>query len=598
MPSSSLGRSWLSRFSRYLPILEWGLNYKPADLAGDVTAGIIVASVLVPQSMAYAQLAGLPPQAGLYASILPLLIYPWFGTSRFLAVGPEAVGSLLVAAGLSSLSTPDNPNYLALAAVLAFGVGIVEIVLGLLRLGFITNFLSHAVTAGFINAAALVIGFSQVKHILGVQVASGEHFFPLLGELAGAVPKLNPVALALGLGSGAIILSFQKSLAPWLRRRGMSPAAVVPIAKSAPLVAIAIGALLTWSLRLNETAGIKVVGDIPAGLPSFQIPNFSLVSLQAVWPVVLTIAFVGFTEAFAVAQALGSRKRQSVDANQELIALGAANLGAAFTGAYPVTGGVSRSAVNFTAGANTSLALMITGILMALTVLFLTPLFYFLPQACLAAMIIVAVSNFLDWPGFYKLWRYNKADAIAFLATFFTVLSVDVVAGILTGAAVSILLYLWRTSRPHIAIIGRIAGTEHFRNVQRHTVLTCPHVLTVRVDESLYFANMRALEDFLLAAVTQNPEVEHLVLTCSGINFIDGSALETLERLLDQLRSMGVQLHLAEVKGPVMDGLEKIGFVEHLGRDRIFLSTHAAMEALGCSDRHDVAPLFKQGSSS
>ncbi|MFH7244525.1 MAG: SulP family inorganic anion transporter [Spirulina sp.] len=592
MSSSSLDRSWLSRFSRYLPILDWGLNYKSADLAGDITAGIIVASVLVPQSIAYAQLAGLPPQAGLYASILPLLIYPLFGTSRFLAVGPEAVGSLLVAAGLTSLSTPDDPNYLALAAVLALGVGIVEIVLGLLRLGFITNFLSHAVTAGFINAAALVIGFSQVKHILGIQVASGEHFFPLLAELVRGVPQLNPVALALGLGSGVIILGFQKILAPWLQRRGLSPAAVVPIAKSAPLVAIAIGTLLTWSLRLDQTAGIKVVGEIPAGLPTLQMPNLSLVSLQEVLPVVLTIAFVGFTEAFAVAQALGSRRRQSVDANQELIALGAANLGAAFTGAYPVTGGVSRSAVNFTAGANTCLALMITGTLMALTVLFLTPLFYFLPQACLAAMIIVAVSNFLDWPGFAKLWRYNKADAIAFLVTFITVLSVEVVAGILAGVAASILLYLWRTSRPHMAIVGRIAGTEHFRNVQRHPVLTCPHVLTVRVDESLYFASMRALEDYLLSAVAQNPEVEHLVLTCSGINFIDGSALETLERLIDQLKSMGVQLHLAEVKGPVMDGLEKIGFVKHLGQDHVFLSTHGAMEALGCGDRDDVTALL------
>ncbi|HIK46513.1 MAG TPA: sulfate permease, partial [Leptolyngbyaceae cyanobacterium M65_K2018_010] len=569
---------------RYLPILEWGLHYKSEDLVGDVTAGIIVASVLVPQSMAYAQLAGLPPQSGLYASILPLLIYPWFGTSRFLAVGPEAVGSLLVAAGLTSLSSPDSPNYLALAAVLALGVGIVEIILGLLRLGFVTNFLSHAVTAGFINAAALVIGFSQVKHILGVQIAGGEHFFPLLGELARALPQLNPAAVALGVGSGVIILGFQTWLAPWLRRRGLSPVAVVPIAKSAPLLAIAIGTLLTWRWRLNDTAGIKVVGDIPAGLPTFQWPNLSLVSWQEVLPVVLTIAFVGFTEAFAVAQALGSRRRQSVDANQELIALGAANLGAAFTGAYPVTGGVSRSALNFTAGANTSLALMITGTLMALTVMFLTPLFYFLPQACLAAMIMVAVSHFLDWPGFYKLWRYNKADAIAFLATFITVLVVGVVAGILTGAAVSIVLYLWRTSRPHIAIVGRIAGTEHFRNVQRHPVLTCPHVLSVRVDESLYFANMRALEDFLLTAVTQNPEVKHLVLICSGINFIDGSALETLERLMAQLQSMGVQLNLAEVKGPVMDGLEKIGFVEHLGREHIFLSTHAAMEAMGCSD--------------
>ena len=583
-PDSSVS-PWWQGLRRYLPVLDWGLHYQPAHLAGDLTAGIIVASVLVPQSMAYAQLAGLPPQTGLYASIVPLLIYPWFGTSRFLAVGPEAVGSLLVAAGLSSLTTADSPSYIPLAAVLALGVGLMEITLGLLRLGFVANFLSHAVTAGFINAAALVIGFSQVKHWLGVPIAETESLVLLLGELARALPRLNPVALGLGLGSLVIILGFQTWLAAWLRRRGLSPVAIVPLAKGGPLVAIALGTVLTWSLRLHETAGIKVVGEIPAGLPPLRWPDLSLVGLPELLPVVLTIAFVGFTEAFAVAQALGSRRRQTVDANQELIALGLSNLGAAVSGAYPVSGGVSRSALNFTAGANTSLALLLTGLLLGLTVLFLTPLFYYLPQACLAAMIIVAVSNFLDWPTFHKLWRYDKADAIAFLVTFFTVIVADVVAGILAGVAASLLLYLWRTSRPHIAIIGRLAGTEHFRNVERYAVLTDPQVLTVRLDESLYFANMRALEDFLLGAIAQNPEVKHLVLTCSGINFIDGSALETLERLLVQLQGMGVQLYLAEVKGPVSDRLERIGFLEHLGRDRLFLSTHAAMQALSCPER-------------
>ncbi|NJL02241.1 MAG: sulfate permease [Spirulinaceae cyanobacterium SM2_1_0] len=576
---------WRARLHRLLPILDWGRHYQPTYLAGDLTAGVIVASVLVPQSMAYAQLAGLPPQAGLYASILPLLIYPWFATSRYLAVGPEAVGSLLVAASLGGLAPAGSVAYIGLAAVLALGVGVVEIILGLLRLGFLANFLSHAVTSGFINAAALVIGFSQVKHVIGVEIASSENFFRLLGALVRALPQLNPVALGLGLGSAAIILGFQRWLAPALQRRGLSAVAVVPMARSGPLVAIAAGTLLTWGLKLNETAGVRVIGDIPAGLPALALPSFSGAMLPALLPAMLTIAGIGFTEGFAVAQALGSRRRQTVDANQELIALGAANLGAALTGGYPVTGGVSRSAVNFTAGANTGLALMITGGLLALTVAFLTPLFYFLPQACLAAMIIVAVANFLDWQTLQKLWRYNRPDAIAFLATFAVVLAADVVAGILAGVAVSLLLYLWRTSRPHIAIIGRIAGTEHFRNVERHPVLTCPEVLTVRVDESLYFANTRALEDFLLNAAAQNPTVQHLVLTCSGINFIDGSALETLERLLDRLREMGVQFYLAEVKGPVLDGLERIGFIEHLGRDRLFLSTAQAMQALATGDR-------------
>jgi SulP family sulfate permease len=287
-------------------------------------------------------------------------------------------------------------------------------------------------------------------------------------------------------------------------------------------------------------------------------------------------------EAYAVGKFLASKRRQRVEANQELIALGAANLGSALTGGYPVTGGLSRSVVNFAAGAQTGLAAIITAGILLLTILALTPLFYFLPQACLAAIILVAVANLLDFATLRRLWIYDKTDAIAWITAFIAVLATSVEQGILIGALLSIALLLWRTSHPHIAVVGRVGETEHFRNVLRHPVKTCPHVLAIRVDESLYFANTRYLEDYILKAVTERPEVEALLLVCSAINGIDGTALETLRGLIADLKARGITFYMAEVKGPVMDHLEQIGFVHEVGRDRIFLSTDQAMRALDC----------------
>ncbi|NEO27136.1 MAG: STAS domain-containing protein, partial [Kamptonema sp. SIO4C4] len=318
------------------------------------------------------------------------------------------------------------------------------------------------------------------------------------------------------------------------------------------------------------------------GLPPLTLPSLNLGEIQQLFPAILTLTFVSFVEAFAVAKSLASQRRQKVDANQELIALGTANLGSALSGGYSVTGGFSRSVVNFSAGANTQLAAIITAVLIFITVWFLTPLFYFLPQASLAAIILVAVVNLIKIEPLQRLWRYNKADGVALLVTFFAVLMTGVATGIVIGVAFSIILYLWRTSHPHIAIVGRVGESEHFRNIERHEVSTCPHVLAIRVDESLYFANTKVLEGYLTNAVLKYPQVKHLVLICSGINFIDGSALETLEQLIQELEQIGVRFYLAEVKGPVMDHLEKVNFPERLGRERIFLSTDQAMRTLEC----------------
>jgi len=358
---------------------------------------------------------------------------------------------------------------------------------------------------------------------------------------------------------------------------------IIPLTKSAPLVIVALGTGLVWALNLDQRAGVAIVGDVPAGLPSLSLPVFDLNLWQLLLPTALAISFVGYMESISVAKSLASKRRQKVDANQELVALGAANLGATLTGGYPVTGGFSRSVVNFAAGANTGLASIITAGLIAVTVIFLTPLFYFLPRAVLAAIIMVAVFGLIDVATFKYVWRYNKADAASLLITFLAVLTVGVETGIVVGVIATILLFLWRTNRPHVAIVGRVGDTETYRNVRRHQVKTCPHVIAMRIDESLYFANTKFLEDKVLCAIADRPEVKHLVLIGIAVNFIDASALETLESLIDELRDAGVTLHLAEIKGPVMDRLQAIGFVDKIGADHIYLSTHEAMQALDCS---------------
>jgi SulP family sulfate permease len=579
---NKLNRSkWGATLSEYLPILDWGLNYRRQDLSGDITAGIIVASLLIPQGMAYAMLAGLPPQVGLYASILPQVIYAFLGTARMLSVAPVAVDSLMVATAISALA-PDESNYLAYAITLAFLVGAIEIFMGVFRLGFLVNFLSQAVISGFITAAAIIIGFSQVKHLFGLKIPQTESFLMTLNYLGQQLSNTNGITLGLGSICLLSLLYFKKGLGEQLKKRGVNPVAIAFISKTGPLIVVIVSSLVVWGLQLDRVAAVKVVGKIPQGLPPLTLPLFDLNTIESLIAPALAISFVGFMEAFAVGKFLAGKKGQKVDANQEFIALGGANVAAAFTGGYPITGGLSRSVVNFSAGANTGLASIITAAILALTVLFLTPLFYFLPQTSLAAIILVAVGNLLDFATLKRLWNYDKADAIAWLGAFVAVLLTSVEKGIMLGAVISLLLHLWRTSKPHIAIVGRVEDTEHFRNVLRHPVKTCPHVLAVRVDESLYFVNTKYLENYVMQAVSDNPEVKSLLLVCSAVNLIDGSALETLQSLILDLENMGIEFYMSEVKGPVMDKLEKVGFVEKLGRDRIFLTTDQGMKILEC----------------
>lgn len=567
---------------RFLPFLAWLPHYRRDDLVGDLLAGVIVAIMLVPQGMAYALLAGLPPQVGLYASIAPLALYGLLGASRTLAVGPVAIISLMVAAGVTPLAEAGTPAYLQYALTLALMAGVIQALMGLLRIGFLVNFLSHPVLVGFTAGAAILIGFSQLKHLLGITLPQTEYFHESVLAVAQHATETNLTTLAIGLSGVLILLFFQKRVATLLQRRGAPAAVAIPISKSGPLLVVLLGTLLVWGLNLNETAGVRIVGDVPAGVPGLTMPSFEPPVWRALLPTALAISFVGYMESISVAKSLASKRRQKVDANQELVALGAANLGAAFTGGYPVTGGFSRSVVNFSAGAQTGMASIITAVLIAITVIFLTPLFYFLPGAVLAAIIFVAVAKLIDVKAIRHIWRYSKADAAALLVTFLVVLLLGIEAGILVGAGVAMGFFIWRSSRPHVAIVGRLNNSEYYRNVLRHDVQTWPNVLIMRIDESLYFANTRFLEDTVLELAADRPEMEHFVLVCTAVNAIDASALETLDALLHELRDAGVQLHLAAVKGPVRDRLQAIGFIDAIGAAHIHETTHEAMCAIGC----------------
>ncbi len=569
--------------THYLPFLDWLVHYRRQDLVGDMLAGLIVAIMLVPQGMAYALLAGLPPQIGLYASIIPLVIYGLLGTSRTLAVGPVAIVSLLVASGVTPLADPGSAEYVQLALTLAFLVAIIQFIMGTVRLGFLVNFLSHPVLAGFTSAAAIVIGFSQLKHLMGVNIPRTEYFYEQILYAAEHILESNLFTVIIGLGSIAILFYFKYGLGKHLAKTGLSGSVIVPISKSGPLFVVLLGTIFVVTFGLYDWAGVKIVGDVPAGLPPITLPVFNFNIWQLLLPTALTISFVGFMESISVAKSLASKRRQKVDADQELVALGVSNIGAAFTGGYPVTGGFSRSVVNFAAGANTGLASIITASLIALTVIFLTPLFYYLPSAVLAAIIMVAVIGLIDVKTFKHVWKYNKADAASLIVTFLAVLAVGVETGILVGVAAALLLFVWRASRPHMAEVGRIGNTETYRNVERHEVQTCPQAAAIRVDESLYFANTKYLEDVVLQMVADKPELKYLVLIGIAVNFIDASALETLESLNRELQDAGVELHLAEFKGPITDRLKAIGFIDHIGPNHLHLSTHDAMKALGCA---------------
>ena len=562
---------------RFFPILDWGRRYDGEALSNDLMAAVIVTIMLIPQSLAYALLAGLPPQAGLYASILPLAAYAIFGTSRALAVGPVAVVSLMTAAAVGQVAESGTMGYMVAAGTLAFLSGAFLLVMGVFRLGFLANFLSHPVISGFITASGVIIAASQLKHVLGVP-AHGHNLFDLSVSLMAHLDAIHPITAMIGVSAAAFLFWVRTGLKPLLAALSVPARLADILAKAGPVFAVAASIIAVKVFDLGER-GVALVGAVPQGLPPFTAPDLSVDLVVSLAGAAMLISIIGFVESVSVAQTLAAKKRERIDPDQELVGLGAANMASSLSGGYPVTGGFARSVVNFDAGAQTPAAGAFTAGGIALATVFLTPLLFNLPVAVLAATIIVAVLSLVDFAALARAWRYSKTDFAAMAVTIALTLGLGVETGVTAGVILSLALFLYRTSRPHTAVVGQVAGTEHFRNVERHAVITSPKVVTLRVDESLYFANARYLENRILALLADQPGLEHFILMCPAVNDIDISALESLEAINVRLKEAGVTLHLSEVKGPVMDALKRSHLLEELTGE-VFLSQYAAMAAL------------------
>ncbi len=570
-----MARHW--KAGKYLPILDWSSDYSREKFSSDAIAAVIVTIMLIPQSLAYALLAGLPAEVGLYASIAPLVFYAIFGTSRTLSVGPVAVVSLMTLTSVSLIAEPGTIGYLETAIALAFLSGLIMVVMGLLKMGFIANFLSHPVISGFITASGILIAFSQLKHILGIEI-SAHTIHEQVGELLSQLSNVNVPTATIGISSLIFLFWARRSLGKLLVSIHIEKKLAGSLVKAGPVVIVIISIIMTAAWALDQE-GVKIVGAIPAGLPDITMPILDMEIFTKLFMAALLISLVGYVESVSVGQTLAAKRRQKIDPNQELVALGFSNIGSSISGGYPVTGGFSRSVVNFDAGAETPAAGAMTALGIALATLFLTPFLYYLPNATLAATIIVAVLSLVQFKPIIDTWKYSKGDFFTMLATIVLTLFEGVEIGIAAGVILSLAIFLKRTTNPHYAIVGQVGNTEHFRNVKRHVVRTIPEILSIRIDGSLYFANIRYLENCIAAHVADNKACKHVILQCSAVNFIDISALESLEMMNDRLNDSGIKLHLSEVKGPVEDRLQKSQFMDHLS-GRVFLSQYDAFTTL------------------
>lgn len=549
----------------YMPILEWLPQYDKRHLAGDLSAGLTVGVMLIPQGMAYAMIAGLPPIYGLYASTLPLIIYAVLGTSRQLAVGPVAMVSLLTVAGVGTLAAGGTETYIALAITLALFVGLIQFFLGVFRLGFLVNFLSHPVISGFTSAAALIIGLSQLKHLLGVEIARSHHVHEIIMGAISQIGEINWLTFAIGMGGILLIKGVKR----------------IHKAIPGPLLAVVFGILAVWGFGWQEL-GVKIVGEVPGGLPSFGLPQIQSSVVQDLVPIALAIALVSFMESIAVAKAIQSKhKNYEVVANQELIALGAANIGGAFLQSYPVTGGFSRTAVNDQAGAKTGMASLFSAALIVLTLLFLTPLFYYLPKAILASVIMVAVFGLIDVKEAQHLWSANRSDFWMLIITFVATLGLGIEQGIGIGVILSLAMIIFRTSRPHMAELGRVPDTPYYRNVDRfETVVQRQDLLIIRWDAQLYFANIDFFKEKVTALIQAKSEgeLQAIIINAESINGIDSTAMHALGDLIEDWQRDGLSVYFSGVKGPVRDAMVKGHLIEKVGKANFFMSVQEAVD--------------------
>lgn len=552
------------KIKNYIPILQWLPKYERGQLKGDLSAGLTVGIMLIPQGMAYAMLAGLDPIHGLYAVTIPLILYAIFGTSRQLAVGPVAMVSLLTAAGIASLSPQSPEQYLLYALTLALLVGIIQFGMGILRLGFVVNFLSHPVINGFTSAAAIIIGLSQIKHLFRINLPNSEHIQEMAVALYHNLGNMHGVTVGIGI-LGIIIIKYGKKIHP-----------AIP----ASLVAVVVGILLVWGFDL-ASHGVKIVGDVPSGLPSLSLPSFNLQGWKILLPIALTISLVGFAESYAVAKTIQAKhKNYKLEANQELIALGIANFGAAFFKGFPVTGGFSRTAVNNQAGAKTGLASLVSAFLIVLTLLFFTGLFYYLPSAILAAVVLVAVSGLIDLKEPLVLWKKDKADFAMLMATFVITLTLGIETGIISGMVLSLIMVVYRASMPHMAQLGRVPGTNVFRNIRRFKNLEeKPDILMVRIDGPIYFANVKYIKDTMDKWVKKKGEaLRTIVFNFESIPSIDSTGAHELQEWVLAWRAEKIDVCITATKGPVRDVLSRWDLIECVGADHMFMDDQTALD--------------------
>lgn len=550
--------------SKYIPILEWLPRYKKSDLRGDLQAGLTVGIMLIPQGMAYALLAGLPPIYGLYAGIVPLILYALFGSSRHLSVGPVALVSLLILAGVSQLAETRTEAFAGIAIATALVAGIIQVLLALFRLGFLINFLSHPVISGFTSAAAFIIGLGQLQYLLGVNFDRTKHVQDIVVQAALHVQETNFVTLSIGLVGIAFI--------GWLRH-------VRPMIPGGLLVAI-IGITAVWAGGLHERFDVAIVGHIPRGLPHFEVPVINLALLGNILPLALTICLISFIESLAISKTLAARdKSYRVDANQELLALGISKIGGAFFQSFPTTGSFTRSAINYNAGARTGMSSIIATGVVAIALLFFTPVFFYLPKAMLAAVIIMAVVGLVDYREAIHLWKTDKRDFLTLMTTFIITLTLGIQTGVATGVVLSIAILIYRNSRPHVAVLGQLPDTRYFRNITRFEhAIQYPDKLILRFDAQLYFGNAEFFRETIeRLSVEKGKELRYVILDCASISDVDSTGIHTLRETVSFLQARHIQFAMGSVIGPVRDVLRSTGMLDLIGREHIFLNVYEAI---------------------
>ena len=578
-PSSSenFDRGMTIKLTDWIPIVDWISDYQRDDFRADLIAGIVVLFITVPQVIAYAFLAGLPPEAGLYAALLALICYAAFGSSRTLAVGPTAIIAMMTLEVASTFSTPGSADYILVTIKLGFVTGIILLVLRLVNFGTVISFLSHAVVMGFITAAAILIIVNQLPSAVGLASSGDTSLLGVLGYLLAS--QANIVALGVTVSACLFLAFCRLQLEKILLARGLSEVVAASVSRSAPMYVVVVGILVTVTMGLNDTQGLPVVGTISAELPSITMVSISFTEFQTMLPSALLIAMVIFMESISIGSAMAGKRRQKIEPNQELVGLGLSNIGASLVGGFPVAGSFARTMVNFTSGAHTQMASLVTAVLLLVVLVGFAPMFYYLPKAVLSAIIIISALQLIDIPGIRKAFAFSSSDAVTFSFTFLAVLILGVESGVIIGVVISFVLLIRSSSRPHIAVVGRVGESEHFRNITRHEVKTDPSLLAVRIDESLYFVNTRYIEIYLFNEVADKPDIKNVLMLCTATNFIDASGLEMLEALCENLEEVGVTLHLAEVKGPVMDRLKETEFYERM-KGEVFFTTDIAFKQL------------------